>query len=304
MRTTSLRRGAFGCAIIAALTMVGMPAHADAEDDARARVKRGLELYDEGEYRLSLTELQRAYELVPNYKVLYNIGQVHIQLGEYAEAQRVLRRYLDDGKDEITAERRADVEKDLAMLAGRVAVVTIEVNVPDAEVFVNDRPVPAGGRGAIAKTPVDPGAVRIVVTRPGYESQTKAVNVATGDQTVVKIQLAPVKRDVIVVDEGGVPKIAVVGWIVTGVLAAGAVGTGIAANAAYSKFEDQRASPIPGSAEQAAVDLDKQGNLADALALTTDILIGSAIVAGGVSLWLTLRGKPKPPGVPAFRIAW
>lgn len=298
---TRLRRGAFGMAIALALSLVGPSAFADAEDDARARVKRGLELYDEGEYRLSLTELQRAYDLVPNYKVLYNIGQVRIQLGEYAEAQRVLRRYLDDGKEEIGAERRADVEKDLAMLAGRVAVVTIEVNLADAEVFVNDR---AAGRGAIAKTPVDPGSVRITVTRPGYESQSKAVNVASGDQTVVRIELAPVKRDVIVVDEGGVPKIAVVGWIVTGVLAAGAVGTGIAANAAYSKFEDQRASPIPGSAEQAAVDLDKQGNLADALALTTDILIGSAIVAGGVSLWLTLRGKPKPPGVPAFRIAW
>jgi hypothetical protein len=300
----SVRRAAVGFAIIASLTMAGTVAHADAEDDARARVKRGLDLYDEGEYRLALAELERAYELVPNYKVLYNIGQVHIQLGEYARAQRALRRYLDDGKDEITAERRADVEKDLAMLAGRVAVVTIEVNVPGADVFVNDRPVTSGDRGAIAKAPVDAGSVRIVVTKPGYESQTRAMSVAGGDETVIRVELTPVKRDVIVVDEGGVPKIAVVGWIVTGVLAAGAVGTGIAANAAYSKFEDQRASPIPGSAEQAAVDLDKQGNLADALALTTDILIGSAIVAGGVSLWLTLRGKPKPPGVPAFRIAW
>ena len=114
---TRLRRGAFGMAIALALSLVGPSAFADAEDDARARVKRGLELYDEGEYRLSLSELQRAYDLVPNYKVLYNIGQVRIQLGEYAEAQRVLRRYLDDGKEEIGAERRADVEKDLAMLA-------------------------------------------------------------------------------------------------------------------------------------------------------------------------------------------
>lgn len=297
-----LRRCAFVLSAVAALVVLGpATARADAEDDARARVKRGLELYDEGEYRLALAELERAYEIVPSYKVLYNIGQIHIQLGEYARAQRALRKYLDDGKDDLGAERRAEVDKDLAMLAGRVAVVTVLVNVPDAEVMVNDRPA---GRGAVAKTAVDAGSVRIVITKPGYESQTRAVSVAGGDETVVRIELVPVKREVIVVDQGGVPTVAVASWIVTGVLAAGAVGTGIGANAAYSKFEDQRAAPIPGSAEQAAVDLDKQGNLADALALTTDILIGSAIVAGGISLWLTLRGKPKPGAPAAFRLTW
>lgn len=299
---TKSRRAGLMLSIAVALAIgSASTASADAEDEARARVKRGLELYDEGEYRLALAELERAYEIVPSYKLLYNVGQIHIQLGEYARAQRALRRYLDDGKDEITPERRAEVEKDLAMLAARVAVVTVEVNVPDAEVYVNDRPA---GRGAVAKAPVDAGSVRIVVTRPGYESQTRAMSVAGGDETVVRVELAPVKREVIVVDESGVPTVAVVGWIVTGVLAAGAVGTGIGANAAYSKFEDQRASPISGSAEQAAVDLDKQGNLADALALTTDILIGSAIVAGGISLWLTIRGKPKPGTPAALRFTW
>jgi tetratricopeptide (TPR) repeat protein len=302
MTSRSRARSAFVLTAIVALTLGGATAaHADAEDEARARVKRGLALYDEGEYRLALAELERAYEIAPSYKLLYNLGQIHIQLGEYARAQRTLRRYLEDGKDEIPAERRAEVEKDLQMLAARVAVVTIEVNVPDAEVFVNDRPA---GRGAIAKTPVDAGSVRIVVTKPGYESQTRAMSVAGGDETVVRVELAPMKRDVIVVDQGGVPTVAVASWIVTGVLAAGAVGMGIGANAAYSSFEDQRASPISGSAEQAQVDLDKQGNLADALALTTDILIGSAIVAGGISLWLTVRGKPKPGAPAGLRFTW
>ena len=287
-------------AVLAAATTWSAVAHAAPEDEARARVQRGLELYDEGDYRLALVELERAYEIAPSYKLLYNIGQIHIQLGEYARAQRALRRYLEDGGAEIAPERRAEVEKDLEMVATRIATVTIEVNVPDAEVFVNDQ---VAGRAPLAKLPVEPGTLRIVVTRAGYESQTRAVRLAGGDETVVRIDLVPVKREVIVKTEGGLPTTAVVGWIVTGVLAAAAVGTGIATNAAYSKFEDQRAAPIGGSAQQAAIDLYDQGDRADALAFTTDVLIGSAIVAGGISLYFTIRGKPKP-GTPAFVTFW
>src|SRR5262245_61950348 len=47
--------------------------------EAKQRFDRGYELYEEGEYPLALIEFNRAYELVPNYKVLYNIGQVCIQ---------------------------------------------------------------------------------------------------------------------------------------------------------------------------------------------------------------------------------
>lgn len=117
MRARALLVLALGCASV----LVALPARADAEDDARARVKRGLELYDEGDFRLALVELERAYEIAPSYKLLYNIGQIHMQLGEYARAQRAFRRYLDEGGAEITPERRTEVEKDLATVNGRIA---------------------------------------------------------------------------------------------------------------------------------------------------------------------------------------
>ena len=64
--------------------------------EAKSRFDRGLELYNEGEYPLALIEFTRAYELVPNYRVLYNIGQVGIQLGQYANARRALEEALQD----------------------------------------------------------------------------------------------------------------------------------------------------------------------------------------------------------------
>ena len=99
------------------------------EQEARTRVQRGLALFDEGEYRVALVELERAYEILPSYKILYNIGQIHVQLGEYARALTTLRRYLDEGGTEIAKERRDEVEKDIAGLWTRVAKLSITINV-------------------------------------------------------------------------------------------------------------------------------------------------------------------------------
>ncbi len=51
-----------------------------ARDRAIALFKRGLDLYAAGDYVGSRIEFQRAYDAAPNYKVLYNIGQVCFQL--------------------------------------------------------------------------------------------------------------------------------------------------------------------------------------------------------------------------------
>ena len=71
------------------------PAHDPVSDEARARIRRGLELYDEGDFRLALIELERAYQILPSYKILYNLGQVHFQLGEHARAHAALTRSTD-----------------------------------------------------------------------------------------------------------------------------------------------------------------------------------------------------------------
>src|SRR5512146_1507807 len=112
------------------------PADPTAEE-ARAHHRRGLALYDEGDFRLALIEFERAYSIGKNYKILYNIGQVHFQLNAYANARRALELYLHDGAGAIAAKRREDVEKDLATLRGRTATLTVHVNVADAEVTIN-----------------------------------------------------------------------------------------------------------------------------------------------------------------------
>jgi hypothetical protein len=287
-----MRRSLAVCSLV--VTILGGPRFARAQegdpvaDEARARVQRGLELYDDGQLRLALIELERANQLLPSYKIFYNIGQIHFQLGQFARAHAAFTRYLADGGGEIPEERHAEVEADLSTLAKRIATVTVATNPPGTEVTFDDLPAPIG------RARVDAGQLRIHATKPGFVAQTRVVTLAGGDELTVRFDLIEIAERPA---SEGLPPVALGGWIVTGVLAAGAIGTAIATAATSSRFDTMRSAPIAGSAAQARADLDRQGDLVDALALTTDVLIVSTIVAGGVSLWLTLRGRPKsdPP---------
>ena len=74
------------------------PPPVDEEADlARQHHRRGLELYDEGDFRLALVEFERAYSVGHNFKILFNIGQVHFQLNGYAKARLALEQYLKEG---------------------------------------------------------------------------------------------------------------------------------------------------------------------------------------------------------------
>ena len=89
---TTRRPGCLALAALATLATVGLggPAFGDpsgaAVDQAKAHFKTGTELYDENNFRGALVEFQRAYQLAPSYRVLYNIGQVDMELADYAGA--------------------------------------------------------------------------------------------------------------------------------------------------------------------------------------------------------------------------
>ncbi|HEY6459174.1 MAG TPA: hypothetical protein VIY73_03455, partial [Polyangiaceae bacterium] len=46
---------------------------------AREHFGRGVRMYQEDDFRGALIEFSRAYELAPNWAVLYNVGQSHYQ---------------------------------------------------------------------------------------------------------------------------------------------------------------------------------------------------------------------------------
>jgi tetratricopeptide (TPR) repeat protein len=265
--------------------------------EAKQRFDRGYELYDEGDYPLALIEFNRAYELVPNYKVLYNIGQVCIQLGKYADARRALEEYVQKGSDELPEERRAAVNKDLVMLGRRTAFLSIGANIEGAEILVDEL--------AVGKTPLgsallmDAGMHRVTLRRTGYLPKTESVTLAGGDNQAIDVmlELQPEEKQTIVVREREVVDDSaqtwmIAGWATTGALVAGAIVTGVMGKNEADELKQLRAANITDN-EDLPGRIDDTKKNASTLFLASDVMSGAALIVGGLSLWITLD-PPEP----------
>jgi len=83
---------------------------------AKESFNRGLALANAKDYRVAIAAFEQAYQLAPHYAVLYNIARSYAALGENDRAVLFLRRYLSEGGSQISAERVAQVEAEIAAL--------------------------------------------------------------------------------------------------------------------------------------------------------------------------------------------
>lgn len=106
---------AAGVAIAMLVGLVVLPGRLAAQDavsqeDQRARVhfQSGAAYFETGEYENALRDFERAYELSGRATLLYNIGLTHERLGNYGQAARFLRQYVDEVRptDSATLEVR------------------------------------------------------------------------------------------------------------------------------------------------------------------------------------------------------
>ncbi|MDC0680427.1 PEGA domain-containing protein [Sorangium atrum] len=278
-------------------------------EEADARFRRGVELYNEVDYGAALTEFRRAYELAPAYQVLYNIAGTCYQLKDYACALRAFEKYLADGGQQIPGGRRAEVERDLAVLRGRVATVEISTSAPGVEISVDG--VPAGETPLSEPLLMSAGRRRIVAEAPGRPALLRVVDVAGGDHVQLKIELPearasqgpgegaggapappgavrPAPPGALLMDDRAPRQqrsVPLFPWLATGALAVGAAATGVLALGASGDL-DAELDRYPGDARA----IERARARSEALALTTDLLAGAAVLAGGLSIYLTVAG--------------
>jgi tetratricopeptide (TPR) repeat protein len=270
--------------------------------EAAEHYDRGLKLHAEGDFALAAIEFERAYELVPDYRALYNIGQVRLQLGNYAKARRALTRYLQEGGDKIPDDRKQAVANDLDMLGRRTGTIAIEVNVPGAEVQIDGV--------AVGQTPfgepllLDAGEHTISVRKTGYQAKTSQVTLLGGDAlksqvTLDKLSAQPEKIIIEREVQDSNRSAWMWGmWTGAGVLAiASGITEGLGVKAAHD-LDDKR-----GELGTTRSELDSASRRARTLLTTGDILGALAIAAGGTAVYLTLSGpdenSERAPGAKA-----
>jgi hypothetical protein len=178
--------------LVLALCLVCSAVRADDDgkgnkDDARNHFRQGVTLVREGAYRAALVELKRAYEISPDFRVLFNIGQCELQLGEYVAAITAFDAYLAQGGDKVEPERRAAVEEHLRELQKRVANLNIQASVSGAEIRVDG--VSAGQAPLKDALRVSVGRHEITASTDDGRSAQVTLEVAGGDTRDVELEL-------------------------------------------------------------------------------------------------------------------
>jgi hypothetical protein len=266
--------------------------------DAERHFKRGLELFDEDDFQGARIEFGRAYQLVPNFHVLFNLGQVNFQLQDYVAALHAFEKYLSDGGAAVTRDRKDVVERDIAKLRLRVATLTITTT-PGAVVTVDGV---LAGTAPLAPIQVSGGRRVLRATLPLHEPVEKTLDLAGGDSTRVELVIMEPKTATgepstfDASSASGSPPWAL--WVVTGALVAGTVVTGVLALGASSAASDIRSSG------GAFADYQSDEQRMRTFSLTTDILGAATIVIAGLATYFTVTSGPKKTGLvaPAPRV--
>ena len=257
----------------------------------RSHFDRGVEYVEDGDLRGALIEFKRAYAISPNYRVLYNLGQVCNELREYTEAQRYLQRYLTDGAGEVEPARKREVEATLAKLNGRIANLVIATNLQGAELYVDN--VSVGKSPLSEPIRVSVGTRIVSATISGRPRVSQVVEAAGGDTLAVRLEFTANAHDDVqhpaqrssaqsgAKSSGTGPAL----WlgIGTGALAVGAGVMAYLANQDASKYHD--------AVERKTTkrELDELDKRASTKALVTDILLGATVIAAATTLVFVLQ---------------
>jgi hypothetical protein len=264
-----------------------IPARAESGSrDAGKHFQRGVDLYNDGDFRGALVEFKKAYETWPRANVLYDIGQTQYQLLDYAGSLATMSRYLAETGP--TAVHRAEVETTVEILrqrVGRVALTTAS----GCEVSIDDQP--AGSTPLLSPLVVSVGLRRFTVTCAGRPVVTRQAEVAAGERFELEIKVpAPLVQHTPAVlaaaksERKPTRAGMVAGWTASALLVTATIASG-----ASTLVEASHLDQLRGSYPVTRPDLDRRANLVSGLSIASDVMGACAVVAVGLSTYLTVK---------------
>lgn len=316
MKRSSARRALLACVTAALLTVPPGTAGADDRDprdrEAQRRFKNAVELYQDGDPRGAMVEFRRAYDSSPNFRVLYNLGQVAYELGDWATARGYFRRYLDEGGSEVPSARRREVEQTLESLSRRIGQVVVVVEStaagPGAQILLDD--VVAGTVPLAAPLEVNVGKHKVTLVTPGSAPEARSVEIGGGETSRLVFRAAggnrlsgaaasedrkrsPERTSPLTLRAPAAPAAATgldrdswlqVGWVATGVLGAATVGSAVLAFSASRTLRDDRDKyPID------AQTLSDDHSRVRTWSLVADVLLVTTLATGATTWLLSSR---------------
>ena len=75
---------------------------AQSELSARDQFDQGIVYYQKGQFEKAAIAFERAYELKPSYKILYNLALAEVELEHFSQALVAFEKYLRDGGSKLS----------------------------------------------------------------------------------------------------------------------------------------------------------------------------------------------------------
>lgn len=290
---------AFGLALTFATAAHAQPASAPpaqaANEDAGQRFKRGVELYQDHDFRAAILEFQRAYQIAPNFRVLYNIGQAYFEVQDYVAAEDAFTRYLRDGGGDVPADRVEEVKGLLEKLKARIATLELTANVEGAQISIDD--VERGTTPLPGPIRISAGQRKLTITKEGFTSISRSLSMTGGDVMKESFTLVPVNAKATTPDEPASSGPGTPFWVLLSTTGALGVGAAIAGGLAVAKnSEHQDLLKTPGVSLS---DLEESADELRPRTIATDILLGATGAAAVTTLILGIAAATSGPEKPA-----
>ncbi len=185
-------------ALVCLVCLAARPAFAQNADsatpaprtEAAERFDRGLRLFNRGDTAGALAEFKRAYALIPNVLVLYNIGLVYAQMGRPVEASDALDHVLAD-PSALSPERLATARRTRDEQAAQTAEVNVTANVEGATVEIDG--VEAGKLPLARPLRVTSGNHVIGAIAAGFAPLRREVTIASHETQPLQFDLIPMQ---------------------------------------------------------------------------------------------------------------
>jgi len=159
----------------------------DVRSVARWHFHRGLALFNQGDNGGALAEFRRAYELVPNPRVRYNLGLTYAASSAPVEALEALEPLVDSA--ELSGEQRTHVRATIEEQRQRIGELAVIANVPGARLEVDGMRV---GRLPLARAlPFAVGRHLVTVSAAGYLPSRSEVLIAGRTRRELRVNLEP-----------------------------------------------------------------------------------------------------------------
>lgn len=313
--------------LLSSVPLTALAADVPISEEARAHFKAGVNLLEDPDgarYEEAYREFKAAYQASPSWKILGNLGICAYRLERDGEALTAFEKYLQEGKKEIEASERAQVERDAQTVRAGLVRVSLSSDPPGAAVSDERMPISggsirnpypalaastelgvrAGRHRFVASLPGRPDSVWEVDLEPGQKVEhvfTFGAPVAASPPSVAPAPSAPASSADRQVDSSHGNSLRTWSYVSLGV---GVVGLGVGtafALGAKGNYDDANdfcpASPCNLTRTQADERnrFESDGDSKKTLSIV-GFAVGGAGIATGVTLFL-LSGRQKEPPV-------